>query len=36
LHEFVETLEASFEEYKQLAAARAPELSAGQRPNVSR
>jgi hypothetical protein len=36
LHEFVETLEASFEEYKQLAAARAPEVSEGQRPNVSR
>jgi len=26
LHEFVETLEASFEEYKQLAAAHAPEV----------
>ncbi|MDH3622496.1 MAG: wax ester/triacylglycerol synthase family O-acyltransferase [Myxococcales bacterium] len=28
VHEFVETLEATFEEYKQLAAARAPEVSA--------
>ncbi|MBW1904706.1 MAG: DUF1298 domain-containing protein, partial [Deltaproteobacteria bacterium] len=36
MHEFVETLEASFEEYKQLAAAHAPEVSEGQRPNVSR
>jgi hypothetical protein len=36
LHEFVETLEASFEEYKQLAAAHAPEVSEGQRPNISR
>ena len=36
LHEFVETLEASFEEYKQLAAAHAPEVSEGQRPNLSR
>jgi len=32
VHEFVETLEATFEEYKQLAAARVPEVSAGQEP----
>jgi hypothetical protein len=29
VHEFVEDLEASFEEYKQLAAARAAEVSPG-------
>jgi hypothetical protein len=30
VHEFVEELEASFEEYEQLAAARAPEVSGRQ------
>jgi len=36
LHEFVENLEASFEEYKQLADAPAREVSADQRPDVNR
>jgi len=35
VHEFVEDLEASFDEYRRLATARAPGISAGRETNAS-